>query len=47
MVKVYPKIVLKLLRDPRFRRASQVDKAVTTRGKEYMGYALIVGRKEG
>jgi ubiquinone/menaquinone biosynthesis C-methylase UbiE len=47
MVRVYPRIVLKLLRDPRFRRASQVDKEVTTRGKEYMGYALIVGRKVG
>jgi ubiquinone/menaquinone biosynthesis C-methylase UbiE len=45
MVRVYPKIVLKMLRDPRFRRASQVDRAVTTRGQEYTGYALIVGEK--
>jgi SAM-dependent methyltransferase len=47
MVRTYPKIVAKMLRDPRFRRANQVDKEVTTRGKEYMGYALIVGQKPG
>jgi ubiquinone/menaquinone biosynthesis C-methylase UbiE len=47
MVRTYPKIVLKMLRDPRFRRANQVDKEVTTRGKEYIGYALIVGQKPG
>ena len=44
MVRIYPKIVLKMLRDPRFRRASQVDKEIIARGKAYMGYALVVGR---
>jgi SAM-dependent methyltransferase len=47
MVRVYPKILLKLLRDARFRKASVIDDQVTKRGKPYMGYALIVGRKSG
>ena len=44
MVRIYPNFVLKMLRDPRFRRASQVDKEIIARGKAYMGYALVVGR---
>jgi arsenite methyltransferase len=47
MVRVYPKILLKLLRDARFREASQIDNAITKRGKQYMGYTLIVGQKPG
>ena len=45
MVRVYPKILLKLIRDARFREASRIDDAVTKRGKEYMGYVLILGKK--
>jgi ubiquinone/menaquinone biosynthesis C-methylase UbiE len=45
MVRVYPKILLKLLRDERFRRASRIDDYVTKRGRPYMGYTLIVGQK--
>ena len=47
MIRVYPKILLKLLRDARFRKAGKVDDAITKRGKEYMGYTLIVGQKPG
>lgn len=42
----YPRVALKLLRDPRFRRAHQVDDEVTKRMRPYMGYALIVGQKD-
>ena len=45
MVRAYPKIVLKLLRDPRLRKVSRIDDQVTKRGKPYMGYMLIVGQK--
>lgn len=45
MVRVYPKVVLKLLRDARFRKASSIDDQVTKRGKPYMGYTLIMGQK--
>jgi ubiquinone/menaquinone biosynthesis C-methylase UbiE len=45
MIKVYPKILFKLLSDARFRRASKIDGAITKRSKEYMGYALVVGQK--
>jgi len=45
MVTVYPKVLWKLLRDRRFREASRVDGRVTKLGKDYMGYALLVGRK--
>lgn len=47
MIRVYPKILLKLLRDARFRKAARIDDAVTKRGKQYMGYTLIVGQKPG
>lgn len=43
----YPKLAWKLLTDARFRRAQQIDEQVTSRSKEYMGYALIVGQKAG
>jgi SAM-dependent methyltransferase len=45
MIRVYPRVLLKLLRDGRFRRASRIDDQVTKRGKPYMGYTLIVGQK--
>jgi arsenite methyltransferase len=45
MVKAYPKVLLKLLRDPRFRRASKVDDRMTRLGKAYMAYYLVVGQK--
>ena len=45
MFRVYPKIAVKLLRDARFREATKLDDQVTKQGKDYMGYALIVGRK--
>jgi hypothetical protein len=45
MVRVYPKILRKLLRDARFREASRVDDQITKGGKPYMGYTLIVGQK--
>lgn len=47
MLRAYPKILLKLLRDARYRKASRIDDAMTKRGKEYMGYVLIVGQKPG
>jgi ubiquinone/menaquinone biosynthesis C-methylase UbiE len=47
MIRTYPKIILTLLRDARFREASRIDSAITKAGKQYMGYALIVGQKPG
>jgi ubiquinone/menaquinone biosynthesis C-methylase UbiE len=47
MIRVYPKILLKLLRDARFRKASRIDDRITKGGKQYMGYTLIVGQKSG
>ena len=43
----YPKLVLKLITDRRFREAHRVDEQVTGLSKEYMGYALIIGQKQG
>jgi ubiquinone/menaquinone biosynthesis C-methylase UbiE len=45
MIRVYPKLLLRLVRDEQIRAARKIDEEVTERGKEYMGYALIVGRK--
>jgi ubiquinone/menaquinone biosynthesis C-methylase UbiE len=47
MVRAYPKILLKLLRDARFRKASRIDDQIMKRWKQYMGYTLIVGLKPG
>ncbi len=47
MIRVYPKVLLKLLRDARFRKAASIDDKVTKRSKQYMGYTLIVGQKPG
>lgn len=45
MVRVYPKLLLGLLRDPAIRRAASVDGQLTKQSAAWMGYALIVGRK--
>jgi SAM-dependent methyltransferase len=45
MVRTYPKILMRILRDPNIRRASQIDDKVTKAGKPYMRYTLIVGQK--
>jgi len=47
MIRAYPKILLQLLRDARIREAGRIDDRITKRGKEYMGYVLIVGQKPG
>jgi ubiquinone/menaquinone biosynthesis C-methylase UbiE len=47
MIRAYPRILLQLLRDARIREAGRIDDQMTKRGKEYMGYALIVGQKPG
>jgi ubiquinone/menaquinone biosynthesis C-methylase UbiE len=47
MIRAYPKILLKLLGDARFRKAHRTDEQVTKRLKQYMGYALVVGQKPG
>ena len=47
MVQVYPKLLLRLVRDRQIRAASKIDDELTKRGKEYMGYALMVGQKPG
>ncbi|MGD1992460.1 MAG: class I SAM-dependent methyltransferase [Anaerolineae bacterium] len=44
-LRVYPKLAWKLLTDPRFRRAHQVDEQITQLIEEHAGYALIVGQK--
>jgi ubiquinone/menaquinone biosynthesis C-methylase UbiE len=45
MIRAYPRILLRLLRDARIREAGRIDEQMTKRGKEFMGYALIVGQK--
>ena len=47
MIRVYPKILIKLMRDARFRKASKIDDQITKTGKPYMSYTLIVGTKRG
>jgi ubiquinone/menaquinone biosynthesis C-methylase UbiE len=47
MVRAYPKILFKLLRDARFRKASRIDDQVTKRGRQHLGYTLIAGQKPG
>ncbi|MFW9855406.1 MAG: class I SAM-dependent methyltransferase [Candidatus Thorarchaeota archaeon] len=41
----YPKVIWKLLRDSRFRRAQKVDNMINKHLKEYGGYVLLVGQK--
>ncbi|NIM95770.1 MAG: methyltransferase domain-containing protein [Anaerolineales bacterium] len=45
MIRVYPKLLLRLMRDRQIREASKVDDELTKAGNEYMGYALIIGQK--
>jgi len=45
MFRSYPKILLNLIRDARIREAGRIDDQITKRGKEYMGYVLIIGQK--
>ena len=45
MVRVYPRILIRLIRDPRLREVSQIDDRLTKLGKQYIGYTLIVGQK--
>jgi arsenite methyltransferase len=47
MIRAYPRILLQMMRDKRIRDAGKIDDQITKRGKEYMGYALIVGQKPG
>jgi ubiquinone/menaquinone biosynthesis C-methylase UbiE len=47
MIQAYPKLVLRLIRDKRFREAQKIDNEITKISKEHMGYALIVGQKPG
>jgi ubiquinone/menaquinone biosynthesis C-methylase UbiE len=42
----YPRLIWRLITDPRVRQASMIDKKVTALSKEYMGYVLITGHKE-
>jgi arsenite methyltransferase len=46
-LRTYPKIILTLLRDARFREASRIDDQITKRGSAYTGYTLIVGQVPG
>ena len=47
MIQAYPKLVLRLIRDQRFREAQKIDNEITKMSKEHMGYALIIGQKPG
>ncbi len=47
MIRAYPKILLRLLRDARIRKAGKIDDQMTKQGQEYMAYALIVAEKVG
>ncbi len=42
----YPKLVWKLITDPRFREAQRIDEQVTSLSKQYMGYVLIIGQNQ-
>jgi ubiquinone/menaquinone biosynthesis C-methylase UbiE len=44
MVKNYPRILWKLVSDPRYRRAAKVDDGLSKHIREYGGYVLIVSR---
>lgn len=43
----YPRLLWRLITDPRIREASMIDKKVTALSKDYMGYVLIIGHKRG
>ena len=45
MITDYWKVLVKLLTDPRFRKARDIDDRITKTIKEHGGYVLIVGQK--
>ncbi|MGD2251410.1 MAG: methyltransferase domain-containing protein [Anaerolineales bacterium] len=45
MVRDYAKMLIRLLRDKRLRKASRTDDQLKKLGSEYTGYVLIVGQK--
>jgi ubiquinone/menaquinone biosynthesis C-methylase UbiE len=47
MVKVYPKLIVRLLRDHRIREARKIDEDLTKGNKDFMGYAIVIGQKSG
>jgi SAM-dependent methyltransferase len=47
MIQVYPKVVLRLIRDPQIRAAHKIDDELTKKGKEHLGHVLIAGQKPG
>ncbi len=47
LFQVYPKLLLRLVRDPQIREAQKIDSQLMKGNKEYLGYALLVGRKPG
>jgi hypothetical protein len=47
LVRAYPKILLRLLRDGRFRKASRIDDRITKQFRDFMGYSLMVAQKPG
>lgn len=47
MIRDYPRLLLTLLRDARFRKAQRIDEQVTKIIKQYASCTLIVGQKPG
>ena len=45
MLRVYPKLLLRMARDRNIRTASRIDSQLTKWDKDCMGHALIVGQK--
>ncbi len=45
MVKAYPRIIARLIRDPRIRAAGKIDDRITKAGADYIGYVLLVAEK--
>jgi len=45
-LKAYPKILIKLISDQRFRQTSKIDDQITKLNKQYMRCALLVSKPE-
>jgi hypothetical protein len=45
MFRVYPKIIARMIRDPRIREAGKIDDRITKEGKDYLGYVLLIAGK--
>ncbi len=45
ILKTYPKLVLRLIRDANLRKVQSLDDQITKEGQEYSGCMLIVGEK--